>query len=191
MTEPKSSNQDAGAMKALLLADLEHFGESMWRNEEVGEKRFGFFLTIITAVAGGLVALASSEGRLSAPELQLLRDMSILALLLIGELTYLRMVQRNRVTDEYQDTLTYIRNRYVSLCPGAGEYSVPEGRGKRKSLLQQVFKAGYVETIGTINSALIAAGLLLSLQWAPGAAAGAGGVAMMLHWLPAVLRKWK
>jgi hypothetical protein len=40
-----------------LLAELEHFGQSLWRNEEVGEKRFNFFLTLVTAVISGLVAL--------------------------------------------------------------------------------------------------------------------------------------
>src|ERR1044071_6029218 len=40
------------ATKDLLFADLEYFGECEWRNEESGEKRFNFFITLVTAVEG-------------------------------------------------------------------------------------------------------------------------------------------
>ena len=53
--------EGADPMTELLLHDLDHFGESLWRNEETGEKRFDFFLTLVTAVAGGLVTLATAE----------------------------------------------------------------------------------------------------------------------------------
>lgn len=43
--------------KDLLLADLEYIRASFWKNEDIGEKRFGFFVTVVTAVVAGLVAL--------------------------------------------------------------------------------------------------------------------------------------
>ena len=76
--------------RELLLADLEHFEESIWRNEEIGEKRFNFFLTLVTAVAGGLLALWTGD-RVPADfraRLPALTWQSNLALLILGLLTY-------------------------------------------------------------------------------------------------------
>jgi len=41
----------------LLLAEYQHFSESFWKNEEIGEKRVNFFITLSTAI----VALVASE----------------------------------------------------------------------------------------------------------------------------------
>lgn len=45
----------------LLMAEYEHFSESFWRNEEVGEKRINFFVTLTTAIIAGIVALVSGD----------------------------------------------------------------------------------------------------------------------------------
>jgi hypothetical protein len=34
----------------LLLAEYKRYAESFWKNEEVGEKRVSFFITLVTAV---------------------------------------------------------------------------------------------------------------------------------------------
>jgi hypothetical protein len=60
------------AAKALLLADLEYFAECEWRNEEIGEKRFNFFMTLVTAIEGGLGALASHRSSIQTRWLSLL-----------------------------------------------------------------------------------------------------------------------
>ena len=135
--------------KDLLLADLHHFGESLWRNEEVGEKRFSFFITLITALLGASVALVKTD---KLPEEFMITI--LWGLIIFGFLTYLRMVQRNRVTDEYQRTLKYIRKQCISLCPDLASYKVP--RHNKKWWLKWI-KGGYAETIGTINSMLIGA----------------------------------
>ena len=36
------NSKDREESLKLLIEDLKHFGESFWRNEEVGEKRFNF-----------------------------------------------------------------------------------------------------------------------------------------------------
>ncbi len=51
----------SAALRDLFLADLERLEESIWRNEEIGEKRFNFFVTFATAVGGGLVVLWTSD----------------------------------------------------------------------------------------------------------------------------------
>jgi len=55
--------------RAFLLAEHEHFGDSFWRNEETGEKRVNFLITLVTAVLAALVALASNHGSLTAGQI--------------------------------------------------------------------------------------------------------------------------
>ena len=38
----------------LLLAEYELFSTSFWKNEEVGEKRVNFFITLTTAIIAGI-----------------------------------------------------------------------------------------------------------------------------------------
>ena len=45
----------------VMLAELATFEAAIWRSEETGEKRFNFYITLVTAVAGGLVALWSAD----------------------------------------------------------------------------------------------------------------------------------
>ena len=144
--------------KDLLIADLQHFSESLWRNEEVGEKRFNFFLTLVTAIIGALVALVKINNTLSENCIQDIVGAVLIALLVFGILTYLRMIQRNHVTDEYKQTLKYIRKRCVSHCkPKLDYYEVPR---RNKTLWSKWLKGGYAETVAAINSILL--GVLLS-----------------------------
>ena len=141
----------------LLLADLEHFGEALFRNEETGEKRFSFFVTLVTAVAGGLVALATSDGAPPSAVLLRISCATVGFLFLVGVLTYLRLLQRNRVTDEYQRTMQYIRRHLSIDVAHLATYSVPVSAGKRRSSpYWNVLKAGYAPTIAIINALLAA-----------------------------------
>jgi putative (di)nucleoside polyphosphate hydrolase len=156
----------------LLVADLEHFGEALLRNEEIGEKRFEFFVTLATAVIGGLVAFATNSSPFATAYLTQVLRWSLVGLLLFGLLTYLRMLQRNRVTDEYKRTLNYIRTVYKSA---AGEallptYSVPRTIHSRAT---EWLRAGYGETLAVLNG-LLTIGLLLAWQRTPLIAAGLG-----------------
>ena len=44
MTEPYRGTPDPAN---LLLSDLEHFGDASWPNEEMGEKRMSYFITLV------------------------------------------------------------------------------------------------------------------------------------------------
>lgn len=170
----------------LLIADLEHFGDSLWRNEEVGEKRFSFFIALVTAVIGGLVALVTSA---NSPPPEMMKDIEgivLFALLIFGLLTYLRMVQRNHVTDEYQRTLTYIRDRFVSLCPEIDSYKVPV---THTTLWSKWLKGGYAETIGVINSLLLAGFLIRFYQANPVVVFFLSILLLMLQWIRATKRR--
>jgi hypothetical protein len=163
---------DKTTMKDLLLADLEHFGESRWRNEEVGEKRFDFFVTLVTAVAAGLVVLANAEGKVFQTlntTLHKLAGQASLALLIFGLLTYFRMLHRDWVTTEFNDTTDRIRRLYIELykdtCPELEGYVVPLGLRKtyrnKHMRIPRPLRAGYAQTIAVIDGML----LLPVLAW--------------------------
>lgn len=157
---------DKTSVKDLLIADLGHFGESRWRNEEVGEKRFEFFVTLVTAVAAGLVVLASAEGRVfqtlktTLPELA---GQASLALLIFGLLTYFRMLHRDWVTTEFNDTTDHIRRLYTEIykvaCPELEDYVVPLGRHKnyknKHMKIPSPLRGGYAQTIAIIDGMLL------------------------------------
>jgi putative (di)nucleoside polyphosphate hydrolase len=141
--------------KDLILKDLEHFEESLRYSEEVGEKRFSFFVGLATAVGAGIVALLTSDkvsGKVVAPII----DLAFVLLVVIGFLTYLRMLQRNRTTDEHKATLGYLRRQYARLCPEleAAHYRVPVMSAS--SNLSKWARGGYAETIGLIEGLLVA-----------------------------------
>jgi putative (di)nucleoside polyphosphate hydrolase len=164
----------------LLLADLEHFGGSLWRNEEVGEKRLTFFVSLLTAVAAGLVALAASGTELGDELFDTTATAGMVVLLVIGLLTYLRMIQRNRVRDEYQRTLAYIRLTYRALCPELATYEVPHT--ERRYRFPTWLRGGYAETFAAIDGLLLAVLLVLTVDLHVAAATGVGAVLTAALW---------
>jgi putative (di)nucleoside polyphosphate hydrolase len=190
----------------LLLEDLKHFGESLWRNDEIGEKRFNFFLTLVTAVIAGLVTLHTAQGELTGldllkrflPEASKAGDLKALitsaglwALFGIGVATYIRLLLRNRVTEEYHRTLAYIRERLLRLNPTTlfEEYDVPQKFDPSTiDWLWKGLKGGLAGTSGAMTAALLFAALVMSSvsSWLAGFIAIAVGAAF---WFFAI--RWK
>jgi hypothetical protein len=176
----------------LLLADLEHFGESIWKNEEIGEKRFNFFVTLITAVAGGLVALWSND-KLSENVGDLLPGLTryaCLALLIFGLGTYFRMLHRDRVTEGFKRTTRYIRDTYrvtlreeCQLAMYAVPLEPPMWAKKKADLkpkyLLRLMHAGYTPTLGVMNGVLLFAFLVWSTARTVAFAYGIGLAAVL------------
>lgn len=150
---------EPNSLADFLIADLEHFGESLWRNEDIGEKRFNFFLTLVTAVIGGLVALHTSERKPDADTLRHITNGALAGLFILGVLTYLRMLHRNRVTDQYQRTLKHIRGKLLALNQPLTEYDVPQSLGAGK---WKWFRGGLAETVGAIDAVLLCSLLILN-----------------------------
>jgi len=73
---------------------------------------FEFFVTLSTAVVAGLVALATSAEAFTRSLVRPTATAAVAALLLTGLLTHIRMLHRNRITDEYQRTLKFIRDTW-------------------------------------------------------------------------------
>jgi hypothetical protein len=152
----------AGALDAkdLLLADLQHFESAMARNEETGEKRFSFLISLLTAVGGGLGALYTSRDVIRARVVDVAGG-ACLVLAGFAFLTFLRLVHRNRVTDRHKATLRHIRHTYQELCPPLRTgYKVPVGDSESNG----VFHGGYAETTGVVTAVLLTASLRLWMR---------------------------
>lgn len=205
-------NNKTGPGTSLLLEDLRQFAESLWRNEEIGEKRFNFFLTFLTAVVAGLVALhtAKDAAGLSEGMRRDITNVALAGLFLLGIMTYLRMLRRNRVSDQYQRTLKYIREQLRAQDPSLEKYKVPvklidrspkkkgddevesaaEAEAKKGFIYWTVkwLKGGLAETVGALNAFLLF-GLLVINCVQPVVAAIIGGCVLVVLWVVAIQRK--
>ncbi|MFN2441772.1 MAG: NUDIX domain-containing protein [Thermoanaerobaculia bacterium] len=164
--------------KELLLADLEHFGNAMMHNEDVGEKRFSFTIALMTAVGSGLVALHTATERPLRADLDLVTASALLALIVFAVLGYFRMLQRNRVTDQYKKTLREIRDAYLRAVGSEIAYHVPWTASDRRRL---PFRGGYAETFGILIGVLV--GLFLSMFWPRDPLIGGVTGAAIAFWL--------
>ncbi len=184
----RSTTDMSAALRDLYLADLERLEESIWRNEEIGEKRFNFFTTLATAVVGGLVALWTSDRSASATSRAALSkstDVALFALLVFGLVSYRRMIHRDSVTEEYKRETKKIRRRYRDLfqadCPEIKdywlEYEDKTDESNLKHRWRRIKQMGYTQTLAVINGILLAtvlmwAGVVTELALLSGVALG-------------------
>jgi hypothetical protein len=114
--------------------------ESIWRNEEIGETRFNFFVTFATAVGGGLVVLWTSDRSTTGTfraALTKATSVALVTLLVFGLVSYRCMMHRDSVTEEYKREIGMIRRKYRDVfqaeCFELEEYT-SRGKSKAKSL---------------------------------------------------------
>lgn len=109
----------------IVAEDFKSFNDSFWKNESSGETRVQFFIGLVTAVISGLVALATTietkiEGKvvtttwINEEKVFFIAIFALLSLFIIGWITFLRMVRRNCVTEEYKAALDYIRSHFAT-----------------------------------------------------------------------------
>lgn len=164
----QSSEQESReAAKELLLEDYRYLSDSFWRNEQTGETRVNWFIGIFTAVAGGLVALAGTEDGPRGELLRLLVIVSLIALLVFGLLTLLRIVKRNEITDGYKQDLDLIRqifkdyfncdNILLDYHPFRSKALAVPGDTNGKEAKRDVGRklGGLTHTVSAINSLLV------------------------------------
>ena len=141
----------------LLLAEYEFFTDSFWKNEELGEKRVDFFITLTTAIIAGIVALITSgQTKFSDSGVRQMATGALLGALLFGFITFLRILQRNRVTDEYKRIADYLREQLRRRSLSLSEYELPFISHKR------LLRGGLAEMIAMMNSIIIA---VISALW--------------------------
>jgi hypothetical protein len=149
----QKANEPKGHSVNFLLAEHEYLGDCFWRNEEIGERRVNFFITLVTAAIAALVALATSEeGNLKEAEVYLITVFALLALLSFGIVTLLRMIHRNTVTDGYKRAMEMIRSHFRNLDERLQDYQ-PFEKGKPRKL----GTGGLVDMVALVNSVIVAA----------------------------------
>ena len=143
--------------KDLLLAEHEHFADSFWRNEEAGEKRVTFFITLVTAVLAAIVALATKQGSLTEGQIGGIAFAACLSLLAVGILTFRRLIHRNGVTDEYKVAMAQIRSRFIACDPRglAGYDPFPKRTGGARSF----GRGGLTDLVAVVDSIIVAAAI--------------------------------
>jgi hypothetical protein len=151
-----------------LLAVHEHLGESFLRNEEVGDRRVTFFITLTTFVIGGLAVVAVQEGiRASDDQLNpgalLVIASGLLALLLFGFTTLERILKRNMDTDRAIRALNDIRRHFVKrdapIAPLLREYNPYKKKEPRSEGIRiwSLGTGGLLQTVALMNSFVVAA----------------------------------
>lgn len=137
-----------------LIEEYKNLANSFWKNEETGEKRVHFFITLVTAVIGALVALATSDkGYLDNETIPLIAIFSLVGLLFFGTFTLLRMIRRNRVTDEYKVAMSDIRNIIREFDYRRLKNYYPFGKEKKQ---RKLWRGGLAETVALMNSLIVA-----------------------------------
>jgi putative (di)nucleoside polyphosphate hydrolase len=192
----RAADENGGApirhpLTDLLIEDLKHFGESLWRNDDIGEKRFNFFLTLVTAVIAGLVTLHTSAS-LDVVGVKTLITCGVLwGMLALGVLTYIRLLLRNRVNQEYHSTLDYIRRRLIALYPDASfeDYQVPrKPRAHWEERIWKKLKGGLAGMTAALDGALLFLALFMSST--PAGVAAVSGVGLfVIFWIIAANRE--
>lgn len=101
-------SQDHAA--ALLAMDYEHFADSYWKSEQIGETRVNWLIGVATAAVGGLGYIASTGP--GGVTLRVIIFATLGAVALFGLLTLFRILKRNANSTAYINALSEIRRRY-------------------------------------------------------------------------------
>jgi len=144
----------------LLLAEYQQYSEAFWRNEEAGERRVTFFITLTTAIIAAIVALRTSTLQPSELGMRQITSAALAGVVIFGLATFLRMLQRDRVTDEYKAILRYLREQLRRRTTGLDEYDLPF-RAPRHWL----FRGGLAVTVALMNSFVLT---VLTALWIQG-----------------------
>ena len=162
-TEPDESivSQARSKLPDFLLAEYVHMCESLLRNEELGEKRSAFFVTLVGA-AGGILGFVFGENTpiVSREHMPIVAAVVAAVLLFLGILTMRRLVERDMVTDRFIFALRTLRRLFLTeedAAVVANAFFDPYGRPRRRSVkVFSVEKGGWLRTVAFVNALLTA-----------------------------------
>ena len=174
MTEPVEGirSQARDRLPDFLLAEYNHMVESLLRNEELGEKRATFFVTLVGAAGGILGFVFGEKSSIVSPE-QIPETAAAVAavLLCLGIMTVRRLVTRNIVTDEYLFALRALRRLFLTQVEAASLsnafFNPYRPARDRPGRVFSIGKGGWLETVAFVNALLmgiVVACLLMSWQ---------------------------
>jgi hypothetical protein len=152
-------SQAQSKLPEFLLAEYEHMCESLLRNEELGEKRAAFFVTLVGA-SGGILGFLFRENSpfLSYDQIFLAAAVVAAILLCLGFMTVRRLIERDIVTDKIKFTLRTLRRLFLTkteaeAVPNAffAPYAELESRSMK---LLSIEKGGWLRTVAFVNAIL-------------------------------------
>ncbi|MBA5869138.1 MAG: hypothetical protein GDA68_03895 [Nitrospira sp. CR2.1] len=91
-------------LKELLLEDYRYRAEALRRSEQSGETRLNIFMGVIAGAGTALVTLANAQYAPKADLLRLIILIILVALLIVGWMTFARLIIRDQRTDECKPT---------------------------------------------------------------------------------------
>lgn len=172
-------NREGDPLMQLLLAEYAHTGESLLRNEEDGEKRVTFFVTLAAAVISALAFVVGDEGALKGDSVGVqkfagIATIPLILLIALGYLTFMRVVTRNVASDRYKEGMNRIRRWFVkSLGRSATAFLAFDPLSptcRNRASLVPFRRGGWLETIAVMESLLIGAltgAALIASAWKP------------------------
>lgn len=161
MDDQQANNQQCHSVD-FLLAEYQSQREAFWHNEELGERRVNFFITLTTAV---IAALAIREKGIlaSGGKVDTIFFYGLGAVLLFGVVTLVRIIRRNLVSHEYLRAVARIRRYFTDRDQQILRhlyYKPYDDRPQRKKEWNEIFSlgtGGLVETVALVNSLIVAA----------------------------------
>ena len=183
------------AAREIMLKDLEVMEESIRHNEDTGEKRFNFFITVVTAVVAGLVALWTQDNpdHVVPEYVAQVTKLATFAMLAFGLISFRRMMHRDGVTDKYKRITHYIRRRYRDAFKedvrALADYEVvemlepPKERGELEKRARRILQGGYTPLLGLLNGILLIAALRIGFDMDTRAAIGSGVALTLVLWV--------
>lgn len=161
-----STGQRHERLDDYMLAEFGHLAESLLQNEQDGERRVAFFVSLTSAAGGGFAFIASRS-----PETSVLTTFGLLfgivvpALLLLGLLTLRRVVVRNAASDAYKVRLSRVRRHFVGTVDVATRALAPfdpDAQPRRKpSRWPTIGKGGWQPTMEIVLAGLPAGAIAL------------------------------
>jgi ADP-ribose pyrophosphatase YjhB (NUDIX family) len=147
------------AAKELLLADHKYLCDSFWNNEETGEKRVQFFITLVTAVLAAIATMLTMFGDENTNTFfTAIILFSLFALFSFGVVTLLRILKRNEVSDGYKKDIDDIRQRFKDFYDDIGILS---GYEPFKGTSEKIFPfrriGGLSYSVAVINGLILSA----------------------------------
>ena len=142
-----------------ILAEYVHLSESLLRNEESGEKRAAFFVTLVGASGGILGFLFGEKAQLPLHQIFLAAAVVAAALLCFGFLTVRRLIQRDLVTEEIKLSLRTLRRLFLTKKEAEAlpnSFFAPYGKPKRRTVkVFSIGNGGWLQTVAFVNALLM------------------------------------
>ncbi len=155
---PINDDNKSHAME-LLLEEHRYIGDSFWKNEEGGETKVRFFITLVSAVLTALGTLFTIT--INNKEIYNLIIPIIIfvlfSLFMYGIITLLRILKRNKVADTYKKGMDEIRERFRIHFDNGGVLSGYEPLGAPTKCKRVRKLGGLAHIVSVLNSVILAA----------------------------------